>query len=109
MKPGAKCLFTVLNGYAMVRRHKAEDVNQNNFDPLTLSEISDCVPTSDSPPISLRERAFVPTEIILLFKAAGLQVHHIWGGSAGDWGKRVIDLDEMEIMVIAQKGSTELR
>ncbi len=32
-----------------------------------------------------------------------MKVLHIWGGTAGNWGKRMIDLDEMEIMVVACK------
>ena len=108
MQPGAKCLFTVLNGYAMVRRHNVEDVQHNAFDPLTLSELSDCAPTSAAPPVSLRERAFVPTELLLLFQTAGLQVLHIWGGTAGSWNKQVIDLDEMEIMISCPEGKLRI-
>lgn len=55
------------------------------------------------PDLHLRERAFVPTELVLLFRMAGLEVLNIWGGTAGNWGRRKIDLDEMEIMVLARK------
>jgi Na+-translocating ferredoxin:NAD+ oxidoreductase RnfD subunit len=30
---------------------------------------------------------------------------HIWGGTAGNWGRRPLDLDEMEMMVVARKGA----
>jgi SAM-dependent methyltransferase len=53
--------------------------------------------------LPLRERAFVPTELVLLFGLAGLSVDGIWGGTAGRWAKRAIDLDEIEIMVVAKK------
>lgn len=105
LQPAGKCLFTVLNAFAMARRHSNEEVAQNIFDPLSLTERSDCLPSgvaSDSP---LRERGFVPTELILLFQMAGLQVLNIWGGTAGNWGRRRIDLDEMEIMVLARQGA----
>jgi cyclopropane fatty-acyl-phospholipid synthase-like methyltransferase len=105
MQPGARCLFTVLNGYAMVRRHSNEDVQQGAFDPLTCTEQSDCKPTEDMPTVTLRERGFIPTELTLLFQTAGLDVLHIWGGTAGSWNKQVIDLDEMEIMIVAQKSA----
>ena len=39
----------------------------------------------------------------MLFRLAGLEVEHIGGGTAGNWGRRPIDLDEMEVMVIARK------
>jgi hypothetical protein len=51
----------------------------------------------------MRERGFVPTELTILFQMAGLQVLNIWGGTAGNWGRRPVDLDEMEIMVLACK------
>jgi hypothetical protein len=32
-----------------------------------------------------------------------MPVLNIWGGTAGNWGRRKIDLDEIEIMVVARK------
>jgi SAM-dependent methyltransferase len=103
LKPRGKCLFTVLNGLAMVRRHTQADVEHSVFDPLALTETSDCDVPDDPGAQPLRERGFVPTELKLLFSVAGLDVLANWGGTAGNWGKRAIDLDEMEIMVLAQK------
>ena len=103
MKTHAKCLFTVLNGYALARRHTQADVLDNVFDPLALVERSECAPPGSDDHIPLRERGFVPTELVLLFTLAGLEVAHIWGGTAGNWGKRVIELDEIELMVLAHK------
>jgi hypothetical protein len=34
---------------------------------------------------------------------AGLSVTDMWGGTAGNWGRRLLDLDEIEIMVVAWK------
>ena len=98
LKPGAPCLFTVLSAYRMARRHTDEGVAEGTFDPLTVSEPSDCGITRET---GCRERGFVPTELRLLFQSAGLDVQHIWGGTAGNWGKRPIELDEYEIMVVA--------
>lgn len=99
MKPGAPCLFTVLSAFRLARKATPTDVKSGAFDPLTLSERTD-VPTEVR---GLRERGFVPTELRLLFSMAGLNVQHIWGGTAGNWGKRAIDLDEYELMVVARK------
>ncbi len=107
LKPGGSCLFTVLNGIAMVRRYTQPDVEQHLFDPISLSEHSDVAPLTDAAMISLRERGFVPTELRLMFEVAGLTVRHIWGGTAGNWGKRMLDLDEIEIMVVAEKAAGE--
>jgi hypothetical protein len=32
-----------------------------------------------------------------------MSVLNIWGGTAGNWGRRALDLDEMEIMIVACK------
>jgi len=101
LKPGARCLFTVLNGYRMARGHSQADVEKNVFDPLTLSELSECPEFRN--PGTMREHGFVPTELQLLFRTAGLNVLHIWGGTAGDWRRGQINLDEYEIMVVAEK------
>lgn len=103
LKPRGKAILTVLNGTAMIRRLQNEDVAAGRFDPLGLVESSQCPPREGLPPVAVRERAFVPTELVLLCRIAGLSVLHLWGGTAGRWGKRALDLDEIEIMVVAQK------
>lgn len=101
LKPRAKCLFTVLNGMRLIRKYTQADVEKKVFDPLALAERSEGTP----PGLPLRERGFVPTELVLLFALADLKVLNVWGGTAGNWGKRVIDLDEIEIMVLAEKSA----
>jgi hypothetical protein len=108
LKPQAKALFTVLNGAAMLRRYQNDDVAEGRFDPLTLVESSECSPREGMPAVAVRERAFVPTELILLFRIAGMNVLHMWGGTAGNWGRRPLDLDEIEIMIVARKTSEPL-
>lgn len=103
LKPGAKALFTVLNAFKMIRERTPEDVEQQRFDPLTMSTVTEYAPGEGLPLIHLRERAFTPTEITSLFQIAGLSVMNIWGGTAGNWGQRSIALDEFELMVVAQK------
>jgi ubiquinone/menaquinone biosynthesis C-methylase UbiE len=103
LKPGGKALFTMLSAFKMIRERTPEDVEQGRFDPLTMTATTDFSPGEGLPPIRLRERAFTPTEITLLFQLAGLAVLNVWGGTAGNWGKRTIELDEYEIMVAARK------
>ena len=103
LHPRARCLFTLLNGFALIRRQSPAAVEKGNFDPSSLAEVSERAPPGVRGANPLRERAFVPTELVLLFALAGLEVLGIWGGTAGNWGKRPIDLDEIEIMVLARK------
>jgi cyclopropane fatty-acyl-phospholipid synthase-like methyltransferase len=102
VKSGSPILFTVLNGYAIARKHSNESVQKGLFDPLTLTEQSDCPLPGETEVTILRERGFVPTELRLLFHHAGVRIEHIWGGTAGNWGKRPIDLDEIELMVLGR-------
>lgn len=105
LKPQAKTVFTVLNATAILRKYRNEDVVAGRFDPMTMVESSEYSPRAGWPPIPVRERAFVPTELVLLFGLAGMSVVNMWGGTAGNWGRRRLDLDEIEIMVVACKAA----
>ena len=105
LKPQAQAVFTVLNGAAMIRKHEQKDVEEGRFDPLTMVAVSDHAPREGLPTIQVRERAFVPTELSLLFRLAGMSVLNMWGGTAGNWARRMIDLDEIEIMIVARKAA----
>jgi 2-polyprenyl-3-methyl-5-hydroxy-6-metoxy-1,4-benzoquinol methylase len=105
LKPGSKLIMTTLNGCEKIRRHTQEDVEKGKFDPVTMAEFMTV--EWDTPEgkksASIRDRGYVPTELFMLFGQAGFKVQHIWGGTAGNWGRRKINLDEIEIMVIAEK------
>jgi SAM-dependent methyltransferase len=103
LKPQAKALLTVLNGAAMIRKYTNNDVREGRFDPLMMVESSAHSPRENLPAIPVRERAFVPTEMVLLCGLAGMSVMSMWGGTAGNWGRRSLDLDEIEIMIVAKK------
>lgn len=103
LKPQARALFTVLNAAAMLRRYQDKDVAEGRFDPFAMVELNAMPPRESLPAIAVRERGFVPTELTLLFRLAGLSVLQMWGGTAGNWGRRPLDLDEIEIMAVARK------
>jgi SAM-dependent methyltransferase len=103
LKPQAKVVATVLSAARMLRAHSNEDVATGRYDPLTLVESAECPPREGLPVVAVRERGFVATELTLLFRLAGLPVVNIWGGTAGNWGRRTLDLDEYEIMIVATK------
>jgi SAM-dependent methyltransferase len=103
LKPGARVILTVLNGTLALRRYQNSDVAEGRFDPLSLVESSAHPPREGLPPVPVRERSFVPSELVLLCRLAGLSVQNLWGGSAGNWGRRPLDLDEMEVMMVAKR------
>jgi SAM-dependent methyltransferase len=103
LKPQAKAVLTVLNAAAMIRKYQNKDVAEGRFDPTTMVESSEYAPREGLPAVAVRERAFVATELALLCRLAGMSVLNVWGGTAGNWGRRTLDLDEIEIMVVARK------
>ncbi|MFZ5516742.1 MAG: class I SAM-dependent methyltransferase [Candidatus Zhuqueibacterota bacterium] len=108
LKPQAKAIMTVLNAASLIRKYQNKDVAEGRFDPFTLVESNVMPPREDLPGVPVRERAFVPTELHLLYHLAGMSVLAMWGGTAGNWGRRSLDLDEIEIMVVARQKSEPL-
>ena len=49
----------------------------------------------------LLERTYVEADLAALVERAGFSVEHIGGGTAGQWGRRPLDPDEVEMMCIA--------
>jgi cyclopropane fatty-acyl-phospholipid synthase-like methyltransferase len=107
LKPGAQLIMTVLHAGRTVRMYSAEDIAAGRFDPVTLTEKS--VMEYDSPEgkkaVTVRERGYFCPELRLMLKLAGFEVSHFYGGTAGNWGRRPIDPDEYEIMVIARRAT----
>jgi cyclopropane fatty-acyl-phospholipid synthase-like methyltransferase len=105
LKPGGKLVLTTLNAARGFREHSDEAVRRGVFDPVR--GIGTCTIECDTPEgkmkIELKERSYTPSELTLLAHVVGLRVENVWGGTAGNWGRRMFDLDEMEIMVIAEK------
>jgi len=104
LKPSGQFLLTALSAFRNIRRYTQQDVLEGRFDPLTLTEHGEMAPVEGAPPVPTRERAFVPSELRLLARIAGLEVLHIWGGTAGAWNRGPVNLDEFELMMVARKG-----
>ena len=106
LKPEGKLILTALNGMRKIREATEETIAEGHFDPLTLIENYSMDPENQEgeDKVEVRERGFVPSELVLMLRIAGFTVLQIWGGTAGAWNRKPVDLDEMEIMVILQKG-----
>jgi ubiquinone/menaquinone biosynthesis C-methylase UbiE len=105
LKPGARFILTASNGMRLIRDATDEQVAKGAFDPLTLSVSYEMEWESPEGPrsVPVRERGYVPSELTLLCRAQGFEVEHVWGGTAGAWGRRPVDLDEWEIMVVMRR------
>jgi SAM-dependent methyltransferase len=105
LRPGAPFVLTLLNGLRMIRDATPEQVERGAFDPGTLTEMFEMeVPAEEGPrSLPIRQRGYVPSELVLLGRGAGFVVEHVWGGTAGNWGRRPVELDEMEIMAVLRR------
>lgn len=106
LKPGALLVLTTLNPYSRVRQLTRADVESGRFDPATMTELQQeelDLPDAQKQLLRFPERRLFPTELRWMMREVGLGVVHFWGGTAGNWGKRPIDLDEIEYMAVARK------
>ena len=105
LKPGGKFILTALNGLKKIREYNDEDVEAGRFDPVNVVEYFPAKEVIDEAPddMFLQEKGFLATELKLMHDAAGLAVKNFWGGTAGDWNREVVKMDEMEIMVVSIK------
>lgn len=102
LKPGGKFILTALSALSRIKKATNEDIASGVFDPNTMTFFEE-LEAPDGTKIPIRERVYVPTELYLMFKMVGFEVKAIWGGTAGRWGKRKVDMDDIEIMVVAEK------
>lgn len=105
LRPNGMFMTTALNGYATIRHMTDEQVEQGVFDPATM--LAQYENEWDLPEgkrvVMIRERLFIPPEMVAMLRHAGFQVEHVWGGTAGEWLKRPIKLDEVEAMYVCRK------
>jgi len=97
--------ITALNGYGLIRRMTDEQVNQGVFNPTTMvAQYADRFDLPDGPEdVFIRERLFIPPEMVSMLYHAGLATEHVYGGTAGEWGRRPLRLDEIEAMYTGKK------
>ncbi|MBM4422730.1 MAG: methyltransferase domain-containing protein [Chloroflexi bacterium] len=105
LKPGARFVLTALNGLRVIRQYSQDDVRAGRFDPLTLAETHtmEWETPAGKQTVTVREKHHLPQELVRLCGEAGFAVEHVWGGTAGNWGRRPVQLDEIEIMIVARK------
>jgi ubiquinone/menaquinone biosynthesis C-methylase UbiE len=106
LHPQAKFVLTALNGLRMIRKYSEKDVDEGRFDPVGIVEIYPLQQNLANAPadIMIKEKGFLATELKLMLEKAGFTVENIWGGTAGSWNRQRLLMDEIELMVISQKG-----
>lgn len=101
LKPGAPLLMTVRNAFELIRHYSNENVADGTFDPYTLTRVvklGEWYPGFDQE-IKVKEKCFTPMELRMLLESTGFAVDLLCGGTAGNWDKHTLSLDEIELMV----------
>lgn len=105
LRPNGQLVMTAMNGYATIRQMSDELVQEGRFDPATMLSVYE--DEWDLPEgkqvIQIRERLLIPPEMVALMRHVGFTVEAVWGGTAGEWGRRPVKLDEIEAMYVAVK------
>ncbi|MQG67298.1 MAG: methyltransferase domain-containing protein [SAR202 cluster bacterium] len=107
--PEAPFILTALNGYRTIRQITPDQVASGEFDPATMTQrITEDFDLPDGPKeMSYVERPFTPPELIALVESAGFDVVHVWSGTAARWERKPLDMDEMEVMIVAKAQETD--
>lgn len=108
LKPGAPLLLTTPNGYRRIRELTDAQITSGDFDPATMIQVREDVFAVRGAEGLMRykERLYILPELIAILAGHGLVAEHAWGGTAGRWGRRPLDLDEVEVMVVAHRART---
>lgn len=105
LRPNGMFVMTCMNGYAIIRQMTDDHVQAGAFDPATMVAQYDDeweLPEGKRT-MHIRERQFIPPEMVAMLRFVGFDVQAVWGGTAGNWGKRAIKLDEVEAMYVCVK------
>jgi SAM-dependent methyltransferase len=105
LRPNGMFVATAMNGYAFIRQISDELTAAGRFDPATMLAMYEDeweLPEGKTM-MQIRERLFIPPEMVALMRHCGFEVRAVWGGTAGDWGRRALKLDEVEAMYVCAK------
>ena len=103
LRPGGRMAVNVLSSLPMIRAYGRKGAP--DFDLITGVERC-AMPVSGSEEadgIPLDQRYYTPSELGLLMRWAGCGNITVTGGTAGRWGMRVPDPEEIELMALAEK------
>ena len=104
LKPGGRLVINALNVFR-VARMVGRDGEADTFDVMSQTTLNTATFATAEGPVTVpcRERMYTPTEFTLMLRAANFTAEHLWGGTAGNWRRGPMELDEYELMAIARK------
>jgi 2-polyprenyl-3-methyl-5-hydroxy-6-metoxy-1,4-benzoquinol methylase len=104
LKPNGQLIVNALNVFRVARK-VGLDEEPDTFDVMSQTTLNTMVFQTPKGPVEIpcRERMYTPTEFALMLRVAGFAVEHVWGGTAGNWRRGPMDVDEYELMAVARK------
>ena len=104
LKLNGQLIVNALNVFRVARK-VGHDEEADTFDVMSQTTLNTMVFETSEGPVEIlcRERMYTPTEFALMLRVAGFAVEHVWGGTAGNWRRGPMDLDEYELMAVARK------
>ncbi len=104
LKPGRRLIINALNVFR-VARMVGQDPEADTFDVMSQTTLNTMTFETPEGPANVlcRERMYTPTEFTLTLRTANFTVEHVWGGTAGNWRRGPMELDEYELMAVARK------
>ena len=109
LRPRGRCLVNVLNGCRQLRAYNDDDIAVGRYDVLNMTEASDVLDywPDITEGFQVRERGYTPPEIRRMFAWTGFRILGLYGGTAGAWNLQTPKLDEMELMIIAERPAAQ--
>jgi 2-polyprenyl-3-methyl-5-hydroxy-6-metoxy-1,4-benzoquinol methylase len=104
LKSGGRLVINALNVFR-VARMVGQNPEADTFDVMSQTTLNTMTFETPEGPVKVpcRERMYTPTEFVLMLRAADFVVEHVWGGTAGNWRRGPMELDEYELMAVARK------
>lgn len=105
LEPGSRFLVTVLSAFKPVRQYSDADVESGKLDLFTLTSREETQVNRNGINASILgiERYYTPPELVRMVNRVGLKIDNIYGGTAGDWRRGPIKLDEFELMAVGHR------
>ena len=105
LKPEKPFMVNLLSAFRLLRSISDADVANGDVDLLTLTSRLETHVEIDGQKVGVKaiERYYTPPEIVRMVNRVGLKADRIYGGTAGNWRRGPIELDEYEFMVIGHR------
>lgn len=105
LKPSGYFLLTCTNAIRNIRQWGDEEVKSGKFEYENFIEtfqMEDLYP-EEAKGLVFRSKSFTPIELKMLFYMAGLETVFIGGGTANEWNKEFLSMNDHEIMILGRK------